>query len=339
MRDELKSILDEMLCGGIIEEGESSEWVSPTVLAHKADKSLRLCVDLRALNPGIVVDPHPLSNINKVVSMLEGATIFSTLDLWSAYHQIELAEDSKYLTAFFTPQGLFQFRRMPFCLASAASVFQRAMYHICKGMECFIKCFQDDILVFSKNRQEHLKHVKEVCEVLKKHGLTLKLSKCKFFCESVEYLGHTLSKEGVVPKKLLVDAIINAPAPDNKEKLLSFACLCKYYSKFIRDFATRMEPLRELTRRNMEFMWSEKQKQAFDLIKSEIVRAPTFKSFCVNKECIITVDATFYGVGSVLSQKCGSEEWNVAFVSRPLRETKRRYTVLKKELLAYVWEV
>lgn len=198
-------------------------------------------MDLRALKANLVTDCHPLPNINEMVCMLDGACFFSTLDLWSAYHQIELPTDSKHFTAFITPHGLFQFKRMPFGLASAASVFQRAMYHIFKDVSNFVKCFQDDIL-FSKNEGDHFCHVKEVCQRLKRCGFTLKAGKCKFFCKLVEYLGHTLSGDGVVPKKSLVDAIINAPAPDTREKLLSFAGLCEYYSKFIQNFATKMEP-------------------------------------------------------------------------------------------------
>ncbi|KAJ1127003.1 hypothetical protein NDU88_005409 [Pleurodeles waltl] len=128
VHDELKTIVAGVVKDDVIEEIESSGWVSPIVLARKSDKSIRLCVDLRALNVNIIVNCHPLPNINEVLSMLDGAKIFSTLDLRSAYHQIELTEDSRHLTAFITPQGLFQFKRTPFSLASAASVFQGAMF-------------------------------------------------------------------------------------------------------------------------------------------------------------------------------------------------------------------
>lgn len=339
VRNELKSMLDELVKSEVIQEVESSECVSPIVLTQKPDKSLRLCVDMRALNEQLVIDCHPLPNINEMVGMLYGACVFSTFDLRSAYHQIKLTDDSRSYTSFITPHGLFQFMRMPFGLASAASVFQRAMYHIVKDVVQFVKCFQDDILIFSKNVEEHILHVKEVCSRLRKSGLTLKASKCKFFQKSVEYLGHTLSGEGVIPKKSLVEAIVNAPSPDNREKLLSFAGLCEYYSKFIQNFATKMEPLRELTRKNSEFIWSEKQELAFEQIKKDIVNAPTLKSFCLNKKCIITVDASCYGLGAVLSQCAGKNEWCVTFASRTLSATERKYAVIEKELLACTWAV
>ncbi|KAJ1123509.1 hypothetical protein NDU88_001978 [Pleurodeles waltl] len=164
VRDELETILAGMVKDDVLEEIESSEWVSPIVLARKSDKPLRLCVDLRALNVNIIVNCHPLANINEVVSMLDGAKMFSALDLRSAYHQLELTEDFRHLTAFITPQGLFQFKCMPFGFASAASVFQRAMFILFHEMDTFLKCFQNDVLVYSKNVEEHKDHMLRVCE-------------------------------------------------------------------------------------------------------------------------------------------------------------------------------
>lgn len=168
VREELMGKLDELVAEKIIEPVDSAEWISPIVLVRKPDKILRVCVDLRALNANIIVDCHPLPNINEVVSMLEGARVFSTLDLRSAYHQIPLTEDSKSLTAFITPQGLYQYTRMPFGLASAASVFQRIMFNVFRDADKYVKCFQDNILIFSINVEEHVKHLIEVCERLRK---------------------------------------------------------------------------------------------------------------------------------------------------------------------------
>lgn len=124
-----------------------------------------------------------------------------------------------------------------------------------------------------------------------------------------------------------------------REKLLLFPGLCEYYSKFIQNFATKMELLRELTRKNSEFIWSEKQELAFEQIKKDIVNAPILKSFCLNKKCIITVDASCYGLGAVLSQCAGKNEWCIAFASRTLSATERKYAVIEKQLLACTWAV
>lgn len=156
---------------------------------------------------------------------------------------------------------------------------------------------------FPKNEHDHFCHVKEVCQRLRKSSLMLKAGKCRFFCKSLEYLGHTLSGEGVVPKKSLVGTIVNTPSPDNRGKLLSFAGLCEYYSKFIKNFATKMEPLKRVNQEvHQIFFWSDKQETAFKEIKNEIVNAPILKSFYLDKKCIITVDASLYGLGGVLSQ-------------------------------------
>lgn len=332
-------MLQELSNEGVIEAIESSEWVSPIVLVRKPDQKLRVCIDLRALNSNIVIDCHPLPNINEVVSLFEGAQIFSTLDLRSAYHQIELMEESRKYTAFITPFGLYQYTRMPFGLASAASVFQRVMYQIFRDVDHYVKCFQDDILIFSRNEEEHARHLSEVCRRLQSQGLTLKAHKCKLFKKSVEYLGHTLSGDGVVPKKNNVEPIVKAPPPANKEQLLSFMGMCEYYSKFVEGFATKMEPLRMLLRQNVKYEWSDERQQAFEDIKYDIVNAPTLKPFRMRKECIITVDASLYGLGGVLSQKEGKVEWNVAFASRTLSECERRYAVIERELLACGWAV
>lgn len=202
------------------------------------------------------MDRFPLPNIEEMVSTLEGACYFSTLDLASAYHQVPLSESSQDLTVFITPMGAYKFLRMLFGLVSAASVFQRIMNDVIKGIPG-VRCYQDDVLIFGKNIKEHDCRVTKVLGRLLKAGLTLRRDKCKFGVTEVDYLGHHISGSGVPPKKELVDTIENLREPGSKEELASFLGMAEYYSKFIRNFADKTEQLRSLLHRNAEFVWDE----------------------------------------------------------------------------------
>ena len=339
IRNDLQLLLAKLQAEDVIEEVESSEWISPIVLTKKNNGDLRLCIDLRALNANIVVDSHPLPKINDLLAMIEDASIFSTLDLRNAYHQVELVAESRPLTAFITPYGIYQYKRMPFGLASAASVFQRAMHHMFKDLHSNVRCFQDDILLFSKDMESHVKLLRVVSKRLSQHGLVLSAEKCKLCKDQVEYLGHTITEKGITPKVSLVEAIKNAPAPKDREMLRSFTGLCEYYSKFVENFATIMEPLRKLLRKEVRFEWKEEQQHTFDSIKDQIIRAPTLKSYMVGAPCIITTDASSYGLGAVLQQGTSKHPRTIAFASRTLTDTERKYAVIEKELLGCVWAI
>ena len=202
----------------VIEPIEASEWVSPIVVAHKPDGRVRLCIDLRNVNSKIIVERYPMPNIHKMLSMLESAKVFITIDLSSAYHQIPLTDESKDITAFITTEGLFRFMRIPFGLASASSVFQRMMHNIFKDVKG-VSYFQDDILIHAKDQEEHDKLLHTVLARLKENGLTVQQDKCKFNQTAVDYLGHTVTPDAIKPKESLVTAVVDAPAPQNKEQL------------------------------------------------------------------------------------------------------------------------
>lgn len=205
------------------------------VISVKSTGDLRLCIDLRSLHNAICVDAHPLPNLHEMVSTLVGAQVFSCLDLASAYHQVVLHSDSRDLTAFITPEGLSRFCRMPFGLASAASVFQKLMEGTLEGLEGAV-AYQDDILVFGKDIEEHDANLTQVLKALVSKGLTLRADKCKFRKQEVEYLGHPISRDGIKPKLAHLDNISKAPIPENKEQLVAFLGLVEFYAKFIPNY-------------------------------------------------------------------------------------------------------
>ena len=255
--------------GGIIEPIEASKWVSPIVVARKPNGKIRMCVDLRDVNSKIIVETHPLPNINEMLMTLDESEIYTTLDLSSAYHQIKLTDESKDITAFITPDGLYRYTRVPYGLASASSLFQRMMHTIfmdVKGV-CY---FQDDILIHANSQSEHDQILRIVLSKLRHHGLIVNKDKCKFGQTSVDYLGHTITPDGITPKEDLVRAIIDAPAPEGKDQLRSFLGLCEYISKFIRNFANKVAPLRLMMKKDVPFKWESQHEKVFNELKLDI---------------------------------------------------------------------
>ena len=196
---ELQRLQDE----GYIELIEVSESVSPIVVAHKQDGRVRLCVELRDVNSKIIVERYPMPNIDEMLLTLESVKVFTTIDLSSTFHQIPLTDESKDITAFITTEGLFRFTRIPFGLASTSSVFQRMMHKIFKDVKG-VSHFQDDILIHAKDQEEHDKLLHTVLVRLKENGPTVQRDKCKFNQTAVDYLGDTVTPDGIKPKESLV---------------------------------------------------------------------------------------------------------------------------------------
>lgn len=337
IRNEVKEELQGLLRKCIIEEIEGSEWISPVVIAHKANGKIRLCIDLRHLNNNIVIEKFPLPKINEMVSSLRGATWFSTIDLSAAYHQVVLSPESKKLTAFITPFGRYQFKRMPFGLASAAGVFQQLMFKLFGEMYS-VYFFQDDILVAAHSKLEHDEILKGVLNVLQTAGLSVELGKCKFAQRSVSYLGHTISEEGVKPKPALINAITESPPPSNKEEVRSFLGMAEYCAKYIHNFASKVYNIRALLKKNVRFVWSMECEREFNSIKDELQNVIALGNFDPNLSCILTTDASDKGLGAVLSQETKEGKVRIIlFASRALSPTEAKYPIIEREALACAW--
>ena len=338
VRKELSDMLANLSDQGIIEKVEATLWLSPIVLARKGNGELRMCIDLRRVNEAIWVDSFPLPRIDDLITKVGQAKWYSKLDLRSAYHQIVLDKDSRHITAFVTPDGVFQFCRLPFGLASAAAIFQRVMSEMLKDYSQVV-VFQDDILLFTDDEATHDKLLECVFSTLKGRGVTLRLDKCVFKVKEIEYLGHILSEEGVKPKPALVKSIVEAPAPVNKEQLMSFLGLCEFYAKFMKNFTRLTECLRSLLKKGVCFNWSKQCQENFIQLKQEIVQAQALTPFVEGRTTIVMVDACEYGLGAVLTQQECGREFTLGFASRTLREVERKYSTIEKELLACVWGI
>ena len=227
-----------MLKVGAIQKSVSP-WASPVVLVRKKDSSLRFCIDLHKLNSRMIKDAYSLPRIKESLDCLNGAIIFTSLDFKTGYWQVEMEENSiHYITFTVGPLGFYECVHMPFGLTNAPATFQHLIesclgdYHL---KYCII--YLDDIIIFSKTPEEHISRLHKVFQKLDKTALHLKPSKCEFFKDRLEYLGHVVSSKGIETNPKKIAAILNWPWPRNITQIRSFLGFCNYYRKFIKGYA------------------------------------------------------------------------------------------------------
>ena len=256
-REEMAQV-QQMLSSNVIRPS-NSPWASPVVMVQKKDGSLRFCVDFRQLNAATVKDAQPLPRIDDLLDALHGAKWFSTLDLKSGYWQVPITEQDKAKTAFRTSSGqLFEFNRVPFGLCNAPTTFSRLMDRVLADLHWETCLFYlDDIIVFSSTWEEHLARLRQVFERLRHANLKLGADKCTFAAKEVNYLGHRVTEEGLLPDSSLLAAIREIPPPKTATEVRSFLGLAGYYRRYVKGFAAIASPLHALTRKDAVFHWSE----------------------------------------------------------------------------------
>ena len=336
-RELVQQHVDKMLKNGIIEPS-TGPWSSPIVMVKKRDGSMRFCIDFRKVNDLTKKDAHPLPRIDDTLDTLGEAQWFSTLDLASGYWQVEMDPADREKTAFATPDGLYQFRVMPFGLCNAPGTFQRLMERVLRGLHwrtCLV--YLDDIIIFSKTIQDHLLRLAEVFTRLRNAGLKLKPSKCHLLRKSVHYLGHVVSNRGVETDPAKIKCIAEWPTPSNAKELRQFLGLASYYRRFVRGFATIASPLHRLSEKNKAWTWTDECDQAFNSLKHRLGSAPVLRLPNFSHDFILDVDASGHGLGAVLSQDIGGHEQVVAYASRALTKAEKRYCATRRELLALIW--
>ena len=336
-REDIRVLVKEMLDQGIIRPS-FSPWSSAPVLVQKKSGGKRFAVDYRGLNSRTIQDSYPLPHIADALDCFAGARHFSTLDLTSGFWQIELDEQSIPKTAFITPQGLYEFVRMPFGLCSAPSTFSRAMACCLEGLNWEIAlCFLDDIIVFSRSFDEHISRLSQVFERLNSFNLKLKPRKCEFFQPEVAYLGHRISADGISTDPGKVEAIKNWRQPTTATQVRSFLGLAQYYRRFVKDFSSVASPLYDCIHHGVQkISWGSAQEAAFQEIKNRLSSPPIMAHPNFELPFIVDSDASQVGIGCVLSQEIDGKERVIAYASHKFNKAERKWHTTDREFFALV---
>lgn len=332
----MEEYINNSLAAGIIRPS-SSPLGAGFFFVGKKDGTLRPCIDFRGLNDITVKNKYPLPLMNSAFEFLQGATVFSKLDLRNAYHLVRIREGDEWKTAFNTPLGHFEYLVMPFGLSNSPAVFQCLINDVLRDMlGRFVFVYLDDILIFSQSQAEHIQHVRQVLHRLLENRLFVKAEKCEFHASTVTFLGHVIARGQVRMDPEKVRAVLDWPRPDSRKQLQRFLGFANFYRRFIRNYSRIAAPLTALTSPATPFHWSSEAEGAFLDLKKRFTSAPILINPDSSRQFVVEVDASDVGVGAVLSQR--SPEDNklhpCAFLSHRLSPTERNYDVGNRELLA-----
>ncbi|KAA0047194.1 DNA/RNA polymerases superfamily protein [Cucumis melo var. makuwa] len=327
---ELKVQLQELLDKGFIRPSVSP-WGAPVLFVKKKDGSMRLCIDYRELNKVTVKNRYPLPRIDDLFDQLQGATVFSKIDLRSGYHQLRIKDGDVPKTAFRSRYGHYEFIVMSFGLTNAPAVFMDLMNRVFREfLDTFVIVFIDDILIYSKAEAEHEEHLRMVLQTLRDNKLYAKFFKCKFWLKQVSFLGHVVSNAGVSVDPAKIEAVTGWTRPSTVSEVRSFLGLAGYYRRFVENFSRIATPLTQLTRKGAPFVWSKACEDSFQNLKQKLVTAPVLTVPYGSGSFVIYSDASKKGLGCVLMQQ-GKV---VAYASRQLKSHEQNYPTHDLELAA-----
>ncbi|GKD49181.1 putative reverse transcriptase domain-containing protein [Tanacetum coccineum] len=295
---ELSVQLQELLEKGFIRLS-SSPWGAPVLYVTKKDGSFRMCIDYRELNKLTIKNRYPLPRIDDLFDQLQGSGVYSKIDMRSGYHQLRIKEEDIPITAFRTRYGHFEFQEMPFGLTNAPA-----------------------------DEEEHGKHLKIILELLKKERLYAKFSKCDFWLDSVQFLGHVIDRSGVLVDPTKIEAIKSWAAPTTPTEVRQFLGLAGYYRRFIEGFSLISKSLTKLTQKNKKFEWGKEEEEAFQTLKQKLCSAPILALPEGTGYFMVYCDASLKGYGAVLMQR----EKVIAYAYRQLKVHEENYTTHDLEL-------
>ena len=330
--------LDRLVNQGILEPINYSDWAAPIVAVTKSNGSVRICGDFKALNQQIQIDQHPLPSLDEILHKLQGGCIFTKIDLADAYFQLELDDDAKNLCVINTQFGLFRYRRMCFGVASSPANFQRCIDAMIAGLPG-VASFIDDIIVTGIDERDHFRNLSLLFERLTEYGFTVNFAKCEFFKSSIEYLGHIIDKDGKRPSHKSVEAIKQLPKPQDVRQLQAFLGKVNYYRAFIPNFTNKAAALYRLLQKDAKFIWNTDCDAAFRILKNDVIDATQLAHYDVNKQLILSTDASQFGIGAVLSIEHNGEERPIAHASKTLSDSQKSYSQIEKEALSIIYGV
>ena len=337
LRDELKRL--EAL--GVIEQVDGpTHWTSALVVVHKTNGALRICIDPHDLNPALKRNKHPVPTVDDLLPDMTRAKVFTKCDVRSGFWHVQLDEESANLTTFSTPFGRYKWRRMPFGITPASEIFQKKLEQALEGLDG-VRNIHDDIVIWGEGEtwkeatENHDRRLHKLLEICEERGIALNKSEKKFILrtETLPYMGHIFSREGLKIDDNKVKAITAMPQPDNPPAIRRFLGMANFVSRFVPNMSKLSAPLRALTENGIKWTWSSTQTKAFEDVKKAIAEAATLKFFNPRQETVVQCDASSQGLGAVIMQN-GQP---VAFASRALSSAEVNYCQIEKELLAVVF--
>ncbi|KAL7079782.1 hypothetical protein ACQ4LE_001691 [Meloidogyne hapla] len=273
---------------------------------------------------------------SEIWAEIHGSKVFSQLDLRDAYLQIELDESSKKLTCINTHKGLFEVQRLPFGVKSAPGIFQRFMDKLISGIPG-VFAYLDDVIIVSRNIEEHKVRLFEIFDRIEKWGLKIQLEKCNFFKEKLKFLGHIVSKSGIEPDPEKKKKISDLARPKDVKELKSFMGTINYYGRFVSEMHKLRGPLDKLLKKEVKWEWSKEQEDAFQSVKKVLSSDLLLTHFDPELEIIVTADASNYGVGAVISHRFpDGKEKVIEYASKSLIAAEKNYSQIEKEGLAKI---
>ena len=335
-KQEIEKHVKEMLKNGIIRESNSA-WAAPVILVKKPDNSTRFCIDYRKLNNVTVKSAMPLPRTDEIFDHLSNAKYFSSLDLLQGFHQLNVAEESRKYTAFTTHLGLFEFLKLPFGLTGAPATFSLAMAAALRDVNWKLAmAYVDDVITYSPTFSEHIRRLDIVFQKFREANLKLNPTKCFFLQKKLNFLGHTVTSEGISPNEDKIKIVKEFVAPKNPKGIKQFLGLCGYYRKFVPNFAKTAIPLTKLLRKNQKFIWSQECHEAFEKLKQNLISPPVLAFPDFNQPFILYTDASTEAIGYLLGQLQDEQEKVISYNGRTLNKAERQYGITDLESLAII---
>ena len=283
-------------------------------------------------------DPEPMPTAEHLFQKLNGDKYFTRIDLSKGYWQISIPEEDIPKTTFVTPDGSYEFLKMPFGMINSAATLKRAMKKLLHELDN-AEFYWDDIVVHTRTWEEHIKALRELFRRLLAAGMTIRPTKCLFGVNTVDFLGHRLEEGLIGLHEDNVTKIRDAPRPTTKKQIRSFMGLAGYYRDFIPNFAALAAPLSDLTRKGQpnKVKWGEPQEKAYQSIKALLTKEPVLRLPDPGKTYFLQTDASNSGIGAVLMQKHDGKLFPVCYASKKLSSAECNYSTIEKECLAIVW--
>ena len=333
---EVKKYLDENLAKGFIVPSSASI-ASPVLFVRKPSGGLRFCVDYRKLNDKTKKNRYPIPLIDETLGRLQGAKFFTKIDIRQAFHRLRMNPDSKEMTTFRTRFGAFMFEVMPFGLTNGPASWQRLINEVLfEYLDEFCSAYLDDILIYSKTREEHHEHVRKVLLKLQEHGLQADIDKCEFYVQRTKFLGLIVTTDGIEMDPEKIRSILEWQPPRSLKGVQAYLGVTNYYRRFIADFSSIARPLTKLTRKDTPFRWDDSCQESFEELKRRLVTAPILAHFDPKKKTYVNADSSDFVMGGVLHQEHDGVLKPVAFFSKNLLPAECNYEIYDKELLAVI---